>query len=234
MASDNTLPDIPYTPMLDASINDGPSTSSAVEAPPLKRSRALTPAERMARSRKAQSAEKKEETKAKDRAAKAKANQNQSVEKRAAYNTRNAAALAKAQADQSAEQREAYNTRKAAAMAKLRADQSAEKRDVSNSRNAAAMAKARTKMKTSLKQKEALRSQEILQGKHKVLDLNNTEDAIGKMDNICEECDALKFRKETGSTCCNNGKVQIPTFPKPPKEINKLWHDQTSKGRLFR
>jgi hypothetical protein len=214
MASDNTLPDIPNTPMQDANINDGASTSSAVDSPPVKRSRALTPAERKARSRKAQSAEKKE-------AAMAKSKENQSVEKREAYNTRNAAAMAKARADQSAEKREASNIRSAAAMAKARADQSAQKREASNSRSAAAMAKAQSKLKTKLKQKEALRSQEILQGRHKVLDLNNSEDTIGEMDNICEECGARKFRKETGSTCCNNGKVQIPPFPKPPKEINK-------------
>ena len=243
MASDNTLPDIPYTPMQDSNINDGASTSSAVDSPPVKRSRALTPAARKAKSRKAQSAEKKEATNAKDRADKAKAKEDQSVEKRQESTSRNTIAQAKARADQSAEKREATKEKNRAAMAKekedesvekreasksrnkaaqekARADQAAEKREASKTRNAAAMEKARSKMKTTIKQKEALRVQEILQGRHKVLDLNNTEDTIGEMDNICEECGAHKFRKETGSTCCNNGKVQIPPFPKPPKEIN--------------
>ena len=32
----------------------------------------------------------------------------------------------------------------------------------------------------------------------------------------------------------NNGKVKLPSFPLPPDEINSLWYDQTSKGKLFR
>ena len=51
---------------------------------------------------------------------------------------------------------------------------------------------------------------------------------------MCEQCGALKFKKETGTTCCNNGKVNLPVFPLPPDEINRLWHDQTTKGKLFR
>ena len=51
---------------------------------------------------------------------------------------------------------------------------------------------------------------------------------------IWTECHAQKFNKETGTTCCNNGKVKLPSFPLPPDEINRLWHDQTSKGKLFR
>ena len=51
---------------------------------------------------------------------------------------------------------------------------------------------------------------------------------------VCEECGALKFKKETGTTCCNNGKVKLTAFPKPPEEINRLWYDETAKGKLFR
>ena len=107
MASDNTLPDIPNTPMQDASINDGASTSSAVDSPPVKRARALTPAERKARSRKAESAEKREETKSKNRAAMEEARANQSVEKREASKSRNRAAMEEARANQSVEKKEA-------------------------------------------------------------------------------------------------------------------------------
>ena len=52
------LPDIPYTPMRDRSIDEGASTSSATDPPDPKRSCPMIPAERKARSRQAQSAKK--------------------------------------------------------------------------------------------------------------------------------------------------------------------------------
>ena len=73
-----------------------------------------------------------------------------------------------------------------------------------------------------------------MNGTHPVLDLAETDDSIGEMDKICPDCGAFKFEKETGSTCCNNGKVPLKPFPKPPDQINKLWHDDTAEGRLFR
>ena len=45
-------------------------------------------------------------------------------------------------------------------------------------------------------------------------------------------CVALKFNKESPTTCCNNGKVLGPDdnstmkpFPKPTTKINALWHE---------
>ena len=73
-----------------------------------------------------------------------------------------------------------------------------------------------------------------MNGTHPVLDLAETDDSIGKMDKICQDCGAFKFEKETGSTCCNNGKVRLNPFHRPPDQINKLWHDDTVEGRLFR
>ena len=73
-----------------------------------------------------------------------------------------------------------------------------------------------------------------MDGSYKVLDLEDTDDNIGKMDNICKHCGALKFKKETGSTCCGDGKVVLDLFPKPPAAIDKLWHAKTAEGRLFR
>ena len=54
------------------------------------------------------------------------------------------------------------------------------------------------------------------------------------MNAICQQCGALKFAKESASTCCCNGKVLLDSFPLPPGEINKLWHGNTAEGRLFR
>ena len=85
-----------------------------------------------------------------------------------------------------------------------------------------------------MKKKEALMTDEISAGTHPVPNLKDTTDSIGKMDTICQYCRALKFKKETGSTCCSNGKVHLDPLPQPPEQINKLWHDDTPEGRLFR
>ena len=75
---------------------------------------------------------------------------------------------------------------------------------------------------------------EILNGSYEVLDIQNSPDSIGAMENICEHCGALKFSKETSTTCCSNGKVYLDVFPQPPKELDDLWHGETSEGRIFR
>ena len=81
---------------------------------------------------------------------------------------------------------------------------------------------------------EGLLTSEILAGTHPVLDLKDTPDTIGKMEVVCNFCGALKFKKETGSTCCSNGKVYLDPLPQPPEQIRKLWHEDTPEGRLFR
>ena len=35
-------------------------------------------------------------------------------------------------------------------------------------------------------------------------------------------------------TCCNNGKVALQVFPKPPELLNKLWHADTVEGRILK
>ena len=66
MDSDKELPDIPYIPMRDGSIDEGATTSSGTDPPDPKRPRAMTGAERKVKSRAAQSAKKKENELAKD------------------------------------------------------------------------------------------------------------------------------------------------------------------------
>ena len=73
------LPDIPYTPMRDSSIDEGAATSSATDPPDPKRSRPMTPAERKARSRQAQSAMKREEAREKNRQGNVKMRVQQSI-----------------------------------------------------------------------------------------------------------------------------------------------------------
>ena len=73
-----------------------------------------------------------------------------------------------------------------------------------------------------------------MDGSFVVNDLKDSDDSIGKMTLICQYCGALKYKKETSSTCCGNGKVSLDPFPKPPKELNDLWHANTPEARLFR
>ena len=68
MDSDKDLPDLPYTPMRDGSNDEGATMSSGTDPPDPKRPRAMTAAERKAKSRAAQSAKKKEEELVKQRA----------------------------------------------------------------------------------------------------------------------------------------------------------------------
>ena len=79
------LPNIPYTPMRDGSIDEVALTSSATDPPDPKRSCPMTPAKRKARSLQAQSAKKREEAREKNRQGKGKMCSHQStVEKEAA------------------------------------------------------------------------------------------------------------------------------------------------------
>ena len=77
------LPNIPYTPMRDGSIDEVALTSSATDPPDPKRSCPMTPAKRKARSLQAQSAKKREEAREKNLQGKGKMRSQQStVEKR--------------------------------------------------------------------------------------------------------------------------------------------------------
>lgn len=42
---------------------------------------------------------------------------------------------------------------------------------------------------------------------------------IGKMDVTCIFCGAKKFKGETQSMCCKNGKIILPPLEKPPTEL---------------
>ena len=126
--SNEELPEIPYTPMVDRSISDDPLTSSVMGPPAAKRSKA---AEKMARSRAKQSAKKKELSKAADRAAKARLRADQTDNERLAALVENRpkaqASMARQRADQTDDEREAAlvenRPRAQAAKARQRADQ---------------------------------------------------------------------------------------------------------------
>ena len=81
---------------------------------------------------------------------------------------------------------------------------------------------------------EARNGQKILFGEQIVSDLDVTNDSIGKMNNKCDECGALKWKDETSTLCCNNGKVYLESFPDPPDYLKRLWTADTADARLFR
>ena len=52
----------------------------------------------------------------------------------------------------------------------------------------------------------------------------------------CNFCGAMKFLKEMSrtTTCCNDGKVQLTPFPRPPEALMNLWMGNDAKSRLFK
>ena len=62
---------------------------------------------------------------------------------------------------------------------------------------------------------EARSAQQVLAGTQIVNELKNTEDDIGRMDQRCPECNALKWKNENPTICCKKGKISLPSFPKP-------------------
>merc|ERR1712120_28549 len=83
--------------------------------------------------------------------------------------------------------------------------------------------KTNKRYKRSIQPRDGLRAKEVMTGTLIVPYIGDTEDGIGKMDVECPYRKALKFKNETPSMCCNNGKIQLQPFPKPPPQILKLF-----------
>ena len=77
-------------------------------------------------------------------------------------------------------------------------------------------------------------AQKVLSGEQIVPELKSSKDSIGRMDTICQYCNAKKWKNETPSLCCNGGKVSLPLFPSPPKLIENLLTGKTVEAKLFR
>ena len=93
---------------------------------------------------------------------------------------------------------------------------------------------ARKLKDTKIKPKDGLKTQEILEGTFIVPLLEDSFDAIGKMDVVCDHCGAYKFKSESSGLCCSNGKVVLKPFPRPPDDVLKRWKGQTPDDVLFR
>ena len=82
------------------------------------------------------------------------------------------------------------------------------------------MATGRTqRQQAQAEEKIATRSSDILNGTIHVPDLSLSTDSIGEMAHVCAHCGAYKFKKETPSSCCLEGKVRLTPFPPPPSKI---------------
>ena len=64
--------------------------------------------------------------------------------------------------------------------------------------------------------------------------MDESDESIGQMNHKCLECGALKWKNETATLCCNNGKVNLEPFPEPPPYLRKLWTEDNAESRLFR
>ena len=82
--------------------------------------------------------------------------------------------------------------------------------------------------------KDGLRTEDIFSGTLLVPLLENSLDAIGRMDVLCQHCGARKYKRETPGSCCSNGKVAPPPFPRPPEKLMELWKGNGVKANLFR
>ena len=177
-----------------------------------------------------QTAEKKNEENQMRKVRDGKIRKNYTQEKRTILNEKKRKLMTETRESYTLEKKKAENETQKRRRRTLRMEQSIEKQIEVKERDKIAKARNRT----GVDYKEGLNSKIILQGIHKVLDLQESKDNIGQMDNICQYCGALKFRKETSSTCCSNGKVVLENFPRPPKELDNLWHADTVEGRLLR
>ena len=230
-----------------------PSTSSGKGPPPIKKPKPLTAAEKKRRSRANQSADQKREELLKNlqRIAKKRESQSadqkkeellknqqkrksQSADQKREELQKNQKKIAGKRASQSADAKNAEYAENKSRKVKQKAGQSAVEKNAANVKDCERKSRQRQKARTKVNYKEAQKSQEILDGSYVVNDLKNTDDNIGDMDIVCQYCSALKFKKETSSTCCGNGKVLLDPFPVPPPEINTLWHANTTEGRVFR
>ena len=77
-------------------------------------------------------------------------------------------------------------------------------------------------------------SEEIVNGTYKVLPLEDSDDTIGSMVYRCTFCGALKYLRETLSMCCMKGLLSnVPVFPRPTPEIERLIHNDSEESSVF-
>ena len=87
---------------------------------------------------------------------------------------------------------------------------------------------------SSLRPGDGRRSDEVLSGEMCVPELKDSLDSIGGMTTVCIHCGALKWQRETSTTCCKNGKVILTSLPLLPDYLNDLYFLNTPEAKFFR
>jgi hypothetical protein len=62
---------------------------------------------------------------------------------------------------------------------------------------------------------------------------NYPQFAIGRMNNVCSHCGALKWAGEAPGMCCVGGKVRLPPLQPPPEPLKTLMSGTTLRSKHF-
>ena len=89
--------------------------------------------------------------------------------------------------------------------------------------------KCTRKQKSKVDRNDGLHCNEVLAGTMLLPDLSNSDDAIGKMDHVCQFCCAMKFRLETPNLCCNSGHIVVDPVPRVPQQCMTLYRPETDR-----
>ena len=203
-----------------------------------------------------ESKERKEEIRINDRDRKAKSYQEETEEqankrneqnkvcgkKRKATENEDSANARKEQAKKCMKEAKAKETESQAKIRKEKEKNERASKRAQEPENQAKLRKEKEKVARALKRAEnmtkskydARNALKVLAADQIVPELKNSADKIGPMTAICTDCGARKWKSETPSLCCNNGKVVLETFPQPPELIKKLLTSDTAEARLFR
>lgn len=161
-------------------------------------------------------------------------------------NTRNARRQAAAIASETDEEREErLNTeRERSARSRSRLSNSAQERD--NYQNQLRMSRNRATRNRSngneVNLNERIRRQTRTTGNLELAAFNYNSNIdyslhrsvlIGAMDEVCQYCNALKFKEETPGMCCSNGKVKLPTLNPPPEPLSSLVSGVSPESKHF-
>ena len=139
---------------------------------------------------------------------------------------------AKTRANETEDEAKARKGNVAKANAETRANETEEQSKRRKEKDATAKDKSRKMPKNKYAARNA---QKVLYGEQIVPELKNSDDKIGSMKNYnCQHCRAFKWKTETSTLCCKNGKVSIPSFPDPPEYLKRLWTSDTAEARIFR
>ena len=103
-----------------------------------------------------------------------------------------------------------------------------------NERSRVANETHRRVKKSKATKNDGLRNLEVLDGSFVVQRLEDSLDAIGRMDVKCQHCGAFKFKRESEGFCCSSGKVKTAPFPKPPGKLSELWKSNGAEGKLLK